>query len=319
MRLPDLEAWAIFVKVVQLGSFSDAALELGISKATVSKALQRLEERLGARLIQRTSRRLAVTDIGRQSLLRAERMLAEAEGAESDATNQAAAPRGRVRLTAPVYFGVEHVAPLLPELFARYPDITLDLHLTDATVDLIGEGYDIAIRVANLADSSLRVRRLCAVRRILVGAPDYFAAHGTPEHPRDLATHACFIYMHDGEPARWRFTLPDGGEFSFTPTGPVRGNSAEAFLPLLRSGQGVAMLPEFMVWRDVDAGLLVPALCTTQAPPLMLNLVTPPGGPRPARVTAVLDLLARRLSGARWARALPPDADSTRQGRPATI
>lgn len=313
MRLPDLEAWAIFVKVVQLGSFSDAASELGISKATVSKALQRLEERLGARLIQRTSRRLAVTDIGRQCLMRAERMLAEAEGAESDATNQASAPRGRVRLTAPVHFGVEHVAPLLPELFSRYPDISLDLHLTDATVDLIGEGYDIAVRIANLADSSLRVRRLCAIRRVLVGAPDYFAAHGTPEHPRDLADHACFTYMHDGEPARWRFAMPDGTEFSMAPSGPLRGNSAEAFLPLLRAGQGIAILPEFMVWRDVDAGLLVPALCATLAPPLMLNLVTPPGGPRPARVTAVLDLLARRLSGAPWARQLPPELSQKRE------
>lgn len=313
MRLPDLEAWAIFVKVVQLGSFSDAAADLGISKATVSKALQRLEERLGARLIQRTSRRLAVTEIGRQCLARAERMLAEAEAADSDATNQAAAPRGRVRVTAPVHFGVQNVAPLLPELFARYPDITLDLHLTDSTVDLIGEGYDIAVRIANLADSSLKVRRLCAVRRVLVGAPDYFAAHGMPEHPRDLARHACFIYLHDGEPARWRFTLPDGAEFSFAPSGPLRGNSAEAFLPLLRAGQGLAVLPEFMIWRDVDEGLLTPALSSSLSPALTLNLVSPPGGPRPARVTAVLDLLAKRLSGAPWARQLPPDTPEKRQ------
>ena len=306
MRLPDFEAWAIFAKVIQTGSFSQAAVELGLSKATVSKAVARLETRLGAHLIQRTSRRLALTDIGRQSLIRAERMLAEAEAADLEATSQAALPRGKVRMTAPVQFGVEHVAPLLPELFAQYPDVTLDLHLSDQVVDLVGEGFDLAVRIAALADSSLRARRLCAIRTVLVGSPAYFQANGKPDHPRDLLQHRCFTYAYQSDPNRWAFVSQAGEEVAVAPQGPLRANSGEAFLPLLRAGCGVAILPEFLVWKDVEAGLLEPALCGWSLGPLSLNLVMPPGGQRPARVNVVIDLLTRHLSAAPWARMLPP-------------
>lgn len=307
MPLPDFEAWALFAKVIQTGSFSKAAAELGLSKATVSKAITRLEERLGARLIQRTSRRIALTDIGRQGLVRAERMLTEAEAADMEATAQATTVRGRVRLTAPVQFGVEHVAPLLPELFATYPDVTVDLHLSDQTVDLVGEGFDLAVRITALADSSLRVRRLCDVRAVLVGAPSYLAAHGRPSHPRDLARHRCFAYAYQSDANRWRFVSPAGEEVAIVPEGPLRANSGEAFLPALRAGCGLAILPEFMIWPDVEAGRLEPVLCDWPLPPVALNLVMPPGGPRPARVTAVIDLLARHLPAAPWARLPPPE------------
>ena len=307
MRLPDVEGWAIFARVVRTGSFSGAAAELGLSKATVSKSIARLEAQLGAHLILRTSRRLALTDIGRQSLVRAERMLAEAEAAESEATAQAATPRGRVKLTAPMQFGIEHVAPLLPELFAAYPDVTLDLHLTDEVLDLVGEGFDIAVRIAALADSSLRARRICAVHALLVGAPAYFAAHGRPAHPQDLLKHACLTYAYRSDPNRWRFVARDGAEVTVTPRGPLTANSGEAFLPLLRAGAGLAILPEFMIWKDVEAGLLEPVMCQWQILPLVaLSLVMPPGGPRPARVSVVVDLLAKHLAAAPWARLLPP-------------
>ncbi len=306
MGLPDFEAWAIFAKVIQTGSFSRAALDLGLSKATVSKAIARLETRLGAHLIQRTSRRLALTDIGRQSLARAERMLVEAEAADLEATSQAAVPRGRVRLTMPVQFGVEHVAPLLPEFFAAYPDVTLDLHLSDQVVDLVGEGFDLAVRIAALADSSLRARRLCAIRTVLVGAPAYFGAHGRPEHPRDLLKLRCFTYAYQPDPNRWHFVSTSGEDVAVAPQGPLRANSGEAFLPLLRAGCGVAILPEFLVWKDIEAGHLEPAMCGWSLGPLSLNLVMPPGGPRPARVSVVIEFLARRLSAAPWARLLPP-------------
>jgi DNA-binding transcriptional LysR family regulator len=217
MRLPDFEAWAIFAKVIHAGSFSQAAVELGLSKATVSKAIARLETRLGAHLIQRTSRRLALTDIGRQSLIRAERMIAEAEAADLEASSQAASPRGRVRITAPVQFGNEHIAPLLPELFAAHPDVTLDLHLSDQVVDLVGEGFDLAVRIASLADSSLRARRLCAIHTVLVGAPAYFARHGRPEHPRDLLKHRCFTYAYQSDPNRWHFVSRSGEDAAVAP------------------------------------------------------------------------------------------------------
>ena len=307
MSLPDFEAWAIFAKVVHAGSFSQAAAELGLSKATVSKAVTRLETRLGAHLIQRTSRRFALTDIGRQSVARAERMMSEAEAADHEATAQAIVPRGRVRLTAPVQFGIDHVTPLLPELFALYPEVTLDLHLSDAVVDLVGEGFDLAVRIAALADSTLRARRLCAVRTILVGAPAYFERRGIPVRPRDLALHDCFTYAYSPDPNRWHFTSSGGESETVMPHGPIRANSGEAFLPLLRAGCGLAILPEFIVWEDVEAGRLRPAMCDWRIAPVSLNLVMPPGGPRPARVAVVIDLLSRHLSAAPWARPLPQD------------
>ena len=308
MPLPDFEAWAIFARVVQTGSFSQAAVELGLSKATVSKAVARLEARLGAHLIQRTSRRLALTDIGRQSIGRAERMVAEAEAADLEANAQAVTPRGRVRLTAPMQFGVEHVAPLLPELFELYPEVTIDLQLSDRVVDLVGEGFDLAVRIAALADSSLRARRLCAVRTLLVGAPTYFERRGVPTRPRDLAAQECLTYSYQSDPNRWHFVSATGESESVVPQGPLRANSGETFLPLLRAGRGLAILPEFLVWSDIAAGTLVPTMCDWTLAPGALSLVMPPGGPRPARVSVVIDLLARHLSAAPWARVLPPQS-----------
>jgi DNA-binding transcriptional LysR family regulator len=310
MSLPDFEAWAIFVKVVQTGSFSRAAIELGLSKATISKAVSRLEARLGSDLLQRTSRRLAPTDIGLQSMARAQRMLVEAEAADLEASEQAATPRGKVRITAPVFFGIAYVAPLLPDLFRAYPDVAIDLHLSDAVVDLVGEGFDLAVRIAALADSSLRARRLCAVRAVVVGSPDYFARHGTPTHPNDLAAHACLIYALGNDPGRWRFENADGEEAVVTPRGPLRSNSGEAFLPLLRAGCGVTVLPEFMVWQDFAAGRLMPVLADWWLGPLGVNLVMPPGGLRPARVQVVIDALARNLTGAAWTANIPEPCKS---------
>lgn len=302
-RLPDLEAWAIFAKVAEAGSFAGAADELGLSKATVSKAVARLENRLGERLFHRTSRRLALSETGRVLSVRASQILTDAETVEADALAQASGPRGRVRMAVPMSFGLQHVAPALPDFFAAYPEISIDLHLGDRLVDLVGNGFDLALRIAALTDSSMMARRLCQVRRLLVGAPAYFAARGRPTHPRELAAHACLGYSYLPTGERWQFNK-NREEHAVAVSGPLRANNADALMPGLLSGLGIAVQPEFVVWQELQAGRLEAVMNDWSAPPIALNILTPPGGPRPPKITALIEFLVRRFSerSAPWAR-----------------
>ena len=300
-RLPDLEAWGVFATVVETGSFSRAATELGLSKATVSKAVSRLEERLGARLLHRSSHRLLLTETGRAASVSAARMLVEAETIEGEVLARSAEPRGLVRIAAPMSFGVAHLAPLLPALLASLPQVSIDLHLSDAQVDLVGEEFDLAVRVAIMKDSSLRVRRICSVRRILVGAPTYFASMGHPAHPRDLEAHRCLSYAYLPTPDRWRFQSASGEIVTITPAGPLRINNADAIAPSVLAGVGLAVQPEFIVWRDLEEGRLEQTMPGWSMTDTALNLVMPPGGLRPRRVTAVVDFLAAQLAATPWA------------------
>jgi DNA-binding transcriptional LysR family regulator len=294
-KLPDLEGLAIFAKVVELRSFAGAAEELGLSKATVSKAVTRLETRLGARLFNRTSRRLALTDAGQSLVEPATRVLVQGEEAENAALAQSAAPRGLVRLAAPMSFGLSDVAPALPRFLEAYPDVSVDLHLSDATIDLVGMGFDAALRIAALPDSSLVARRLRSVKRYVVAAPSYLARRGRPTHPGHLAEHSCLGYAYLPTPDTWRFVNAAGEEASIRPAGPLRVNNADALMPALIAGQGLAVMPDFIAREALADGRLEPVMPDWSPPPIALHLVMPPGGPRPARVEALTAFLAEAL------------------------
>jgi len=295
-NLPDLEGLAIFARVAELRSFSRAAAELKLSKATVSKAVSRIEARLGARLFNRTSRRLALTDAGQNLAIRAAAMLAQGEAAESEAMSQSAAPNGLVRLAAPMSFGVLYIAPLLPDFFRAFPGISIDLHLSDAQVDLIGDGFDAAIRIASLPDSSLVARRLCDMPIHVVAAPAYLKTRGRPRHPLQLAEHVGLSYSYQLTQDNWRFRGKDGEAATVRPSGPLRVNNGEAMLPSLIAGIGVGVLPQFIVGDALRKKQLEILLPDWSLPPSSVHWLTPPGGPRPRRVEALADFFAKRLA-----------------------
>jgi DNA-binding transcriptional LysR family regulator len=300
-KLPDLEAWAIFAKVAETGSFARAAAEFGLSQATISKAVTRLEGRLKTMLLHRTSRRISLTESGRAALERASRILAEGEAVETEITAQARNPRGHVRLAVPMSFGIAHLSPVLPAFMARYPDITLEIDFDDGIADLVGGGFDLALRISALADSSLLARRLCGVRVLLVGAPAYFEKRGRPSHPRELADHDALFYTQSRFGAAWRFSHATHGDFSISVQAPLRVNNAEALTPALLAGLGVALQPEFLVWRELRKGQLLAVMTEWSPPPIALHIVMPPGRVRPARVQLLIDHLAKAFERAPWA------------------
>ncbi|MFV0625276.1 LysR family transcriptional regulator [Sphingomonas sp. ac-8] len=294
MMLPDFEAWAIFASVVEHRSFSSAAQALGTSKATVSKAISRLEARLGATLFHRTSRRLTLTESGTALAERAARILAEARDAEEMARDANSTPTGRVRLAAPMTFGLSRVAPAVADFLALYPGIEIDLTLSDASTDIVAEGIDVALRIADLPDSSLRARRLAPVALHLVAAPAYLEKHGRPEHPADLAHHACLAYTNVTRPYVWQFRRGQE-EVVIRPSGPMCTDNGEAMLPALRAGLGLTRLPDFIVDKDLANGTLVRVLEDWEETGIALHLLTPPGTLRPARVEALIEFLTERF------------------------
>ncbi|MDQ1230018.1 MULTISPECIES: LysR family transcriptional regulator [unclassified Sphingomonas] len=293
MRLPDLEAWAIFAAVVEHRSFSGAADAIGLSKATVSKAITRLEAQLNQSLFHRTSRRLALTEAGKPLAEHAARILAEARAAEEAARDAASAPAGRIRLAAPMSFGVTNIAPVIAEFLAAHPGIEIELSLSDARVDIVAEGYDIALRIADLPDSSLRARRLCGISTHVVASPGYLAEHGTPTHPNELGEHRLLSYSNITGP--WRFRRSDGAEVSVRPQGPLTANSGDALVPAVLAGLGIARLPGFIIGPHLASGRAVAILEDWTPPPIGLHLLTPPSPLRPARVEALIAWLADRV------------------------
>jgi DNA-binding transcriptional LysR family regulator len=296
MRLPDFEAWSIFACVVEHKSFTGAANTLGLSKATISKAVTRLETQVGAPLFHRTSRRLSLTDSGAKLVEHARAILAEGQAAEEAARDEASEPVGLVRLAVPMSFGLSHVGPVVAEFLCEYRGISIDMHLSDAKVDLIGEGFDIGLRIASLPDSSLRARKLRDVKTHIVAAPSYLERMGTPRHPAELGEHECLRYSLLTTPELWRFTNSKGEEAAVRPHGRLRANNSDVMLYSLRSGHGIAVVPDFIIDADLASGAVVSILEDWRPQQVALHLVTPPGTIRPARVTALIEYLVQRLA-----------------------
>ena len=294
--LPDLEAWAIFAKVVDLGSFARAAEDLKLSKPTVSKAITRLEARLRVSLLHRTSRQMTLTENGRIALERARRILTDGVTVEAELSAQAEHPSGLVRITAPMSFGIQQLGPLLPEFLETYPDVSIDLNLTDAHEDLIANGYDLALRIATLADSSLLARKLSDVRRPIVAAPHYLERYGRPAHPRDLQTHKTILHSNVPNADVWRLQHPTHGEWEGRIGSRLITNNADVVVPTLVAGRAIAVQPIFSVWRELKEGSLEEILPGWSLAPVGLYLVTPPSTLRPSRVKVLLDFLIQKLT-----------------------
>jgi DNA-binding transcriptional LysR family regulator len=285
----------IFARVVELESFSAAARRLGVSKALASKTVSQLEARLGARLLNRTTRRLHLTEVGRAYYRRALDILAEVEELEAAVRTEHIEPRGELRIAGPQTFGERHLVPLLDGFLHRYPEIRVNLHLTDRFLDLLEEGLDMAVRIGELADSSLIARRLCGCRTIVCASPGYLAHHGTPHHPDSLAEHQCVLDSNRRSPAQWQFRL-DGQRRAVQVRGRVCVNSALAVRELVLRGHGIGLCPEFAVAADLGAGRLVALLERFEAYDVGIYAVYPYNRQLSGKVRALVEYLMEGLA-----------------------
>ena len=288
----------VFARVAALGSFSAAGRALGLSQTGVTKHVAALEARLGARLLHRTTRRLTLTEAGRTYLDACERILAEIEEAEAAVGAEAVEARGTLRLNVPLSFGVRRIAPALAEFCAAHPALTVELGLNDRRVDLIEEGWDLAVRIGPLADSDLIARPLAPCRLALCAAPAYLSRHGTPRGPEELSGHNCLGYTLSGA-GHWTI---DGRAHPVS--GTLRASNGAALVAAAVEGLGLIYQPTFLVGDALRAGTLV-ALDLGALPVLPIHALMPPGR-RPAKTRAFLALLTRLFAGEPdWDRGLP--------------
>ena len=290
-----LEDMRLLIDAVDHGGFSAAAMRLGVSKQLVSRRISELEARLGVQLVVRTTRRLTLTDLGRDYVERARRVLAEAEAADLAMIGHHETPRGRLRLSAPVSFGTMHLSPLVAGFLQLHPAIEVELDLSDRTVDLVAEGYDMAVRIGVLADSSLVARKLTELRLVVCASPDYLHRRGGPATPSDLKDHACLIYGH-APGVTWPFQVNE--KASLLPVkGPYRANNGELLRDAAIAGLGVAQLPDFIVGEALASGALVTVLDAFAAPAGAAYAVHPAHRQRSPAVSALTEYLAAGFGG----------------------
>jgi len=295
--MDQLNDMATFASVVAEGSFSRAALSLGLSKATISKRISRLEDRLGVRLLNRTTRRLSLTEIGSAFHEHCARLVAEAEEAEQTVTALTANPRGTLRVNVPMSFGRLHIARAIPQFLAQFPDLKVDITLDDAFVDLVHGGYDLAIRIADLPDSSLVARRLAPSRRVVCGSPGYFRRRGVPETPDDLRNHECLSYRYLATTGSWPFKRGQR-TWSIPVNGSLSANNGDVLLAAAVAGTGLVLVPTFMVEQQLRSGALRPVLASYAESDFGIYAVYPHRRHVSAKVRAFVDYFAERFGPA---------------------
>ena len=289
-------AMSTFVQVVDGGSFSAAADRLGLSRAQVSKSVMQLEAHLETRLLNRTTRRISLTDSGRLYYARSLQILEELAEAEDCAREDSAAARGVLTVGAPTSFGLLHLQPLIPAFLADHPEVQISLSLADRFLDVVAEGYDVAVRIAELEDSSLVARRLAPCRRVLCASPAYLQKHGSPRVPQDLAIHGCLVYSNELRPDTWTLHGPSGAE-RVTVNGPVCADNGDVLRAAAAAGLGVTLLPTFIVGEDLRAGRLVTVLDDYCPPDLSINAVYPSRRFLAAKVRVFVDFLVQSFAG----------------------
>lgn len=295
------KAMAIFIRVVDTGSLTAAAAECDLSPTMVGNHLQALEDRLGTRLINRTTRRQHLTEFGKAYYERCIEIIGLVGDADALALETQTSPKGRLRVTASVAFGTERLVPALADYTVRYPNVDLDLVITDTVVDLAEDGFEAAIRLGNLQSSDLIARPLAPYKLMICAAPSYLAARGEPRLPADLAQHECLAYSYSlrsewrSAPAAWRMTGPEG-EISVPITGRMQVDSAQGLRRAALAGMGIVMLPEIMLSEDIDAGHLVRLLPEYTPPVRPLNLIYLRDHRMSRKLRSFVDFVVERFS-----------------------
>jgi DNA-binding transcriptional LysR family regulator len=291
-----LQSMRAFVKVVEAGSFVGGADKLGISTTSASRLVAELEEHLGTRLLQRTTRKLHLTDAGRRYFDRAVQLLSDLEEAESEVGSATTTPRGRLRISVGQTFGVRQLSALFPRFQAMHPDVELEVFATDRRVDLIEEGFDLAVRMSLEIPPTYVARHLCVIRVVACASPAYLESHGTPRTPADLAAHNCLTVTSGGFENRWRFDGPDGA-ITVQVQGNYRSDSGDLLRAAALAGQGIVYLPTFIVGEELARGELLPILREWQTPSIEARVVYPTRRFVSAKVRAFTEFLQHEFAG----------------------
>lgn len=289
-----LLAMKVFTTVVESGAFSRAAEQLRLSATATSRHIAELEKHLGAQLLQRSTRKLNLTEIGTSYYDRCRQILADVDEAEAQAATQESQPKGMLRISLPHSFGLRYIAPLMPEFCQRYPDLQLELSFSDRTIDLVEEGIDMAVRITSELKTSLAARKLAPTSMVCCASPEYLALHGTPQHPDDLRQHNCLTYSYAPSANLWTFTR-DGKTHSVPVTGTLRANSGEMSRIAVTSGLGITTLPGFMICDELRSGSLISLLPDYPLPDLTVYAVYLPAARRAVRIKVMVEYLWQAL------------------------